>query len=31
MRVLIVNAVYPPEPVVWAQMGRDLADFLALI
>ena len=25
----IVNAVYPPEPVVSAQMGRDLADYLA--
>jgi hypothetical protein len=22
--VIIVNAVYPPEPVVLAQMGRDL-------
>lgn len=27
-RCLIVNAVYPPEPVVSAQMGRDLAAFL---
>ena len=24
-RVILVNAVYPPEPVVSAQMGRDLA------
>lgn len=29
MRVVIVNAVYPPEPVVSAQMGRDLAAHLA--
>jgi glycosyltransferase involved in cell wall biosynthesis len=28
-RVVIINAVYPPEPVVSAQMGRDLADYLA--
>lgn len=27
--VVIVNAVYPPEPVVSAQMGRDLAVYLA--
>jgi hypothetical protein len=29
--VVIVNAVYPPEPVVSAQMGRDLAVHLASI
>lgn len=28
-RVVIVNGVYPPEPVVSAQMGRDLAVHLA--
>src|ERR1039458_8517301 len=27
--MVIINAVYPPEPVVSAQMGRDLADYLA--
>lgn len=27
--ICIINAVYPPEPVVSAQMGRDLADYLA--
>jgi glycosyltransferase involved in cell wall biosynthesis len=27
--IVIVNAVYPPEPVVSAQMGRDLAVHLA--
>jgi glycosyltransferase involved in cell wall biosynthesis len=27
-KVVIVNAVYPPEPVVSAQMGRDLAEEL---
>lgn len=27
--IVIINAVYPPEPVVSAQMGRDLAEFLA--
>jgi glycosyltransferase involved in cell wall biosynthesis len=27
--IVIVNAVYPPEPVVSAQMGRDLAGHLA--
>jgi len=27
--IIIINAVYPPEPVVSAQMGRDLADYLA--
>ena len=27
--VAVVNAVYPPEPVVSAQMGRDLAGHLA--
>lgn len=27
--IAIVNAVYPPEPVVSAQMGRDLAEYLA--
>ena len=26
--IVIVNAVYPPEPVVSAQMGRDLSDYL---
>lgn len=30
LKVTVVNAVYPPEPVVSAQMGRDLADYLAL-
>jgi glycosyltransferase involved in cell wall biosynthesis len=29
MKIVIVSAVYPPEPVVSAQMGRDLAVFLA--
>ena len=29
MRVTIVNAAYPPEPVVSARMGRDLAEYLA--
>ena len=29
LHVAIVNAVYPPEPVVSAQMGRDLAVQLA--
>lgn len=29
LRVAVVNAVYPPEPVVSAQMGRDLAGHLA--
>lgn len=24
LRVAVVNAAYPPEPVVSAQMGRDL-------
>jgi hypothetical protein len=28
IRVAIVNAAYPPEPVVSAQMGQDLADYL---
>ncbi len=27
--IVIVNAVYPPEPVVSAQLGRDLAEHLA--
>lgn len=27
MKIAIVNAVYPPEPVVSAQLGRDLAEF----
>jgi glycosyltransferase involved in cell wall biosynthesis len=27
--VVIVNAVYPPEPAVSAQIGRDLAEYLA--
>ena len=29
IQVVIINAVYPPEPVVSAQMGRNLADYLA--
>lgn len=29
IQIVIVNAVYPPEPVVSAQMGRDLAVHLA--
>lgn len=29
IHIAIINAVYPPEPVVSAQMGRDLADYLA--
>ena len=29
LRVAVVNAVYPPEPVVSAQMGRDLAQHFA--
>jgi len=28
MRILIVTAVFPPEPVVSAQIGRDLYDYL---
>jgi len=28
IHIAIVNAVYPPEPVVSAQMGRDLANYL---
>jgi glycosyltransferase involved in cell wall biosynthesis len=28
-KVVIINAVYPPEPVVSAQLGRDLAEQLA--
>ncbi|OGV68946.1 MAG: hypothetical protein A2283_16885 [Lentisphaerae bacterium RIFOXYA12_FULL_48_11] len=28
-KVAIINCVYPPEPVVSAQMGRDLAEHLA--
>jgi hypothetical protein len=27
-KVIIINAVCPPEPMVSAQMGRNLADFL---
>src|ERR1035441_3982379 len=27
--MVIIGGVYPPEPVVSAQMGRDLADYLA--
>jgi len=30
MRVAIINAVFPPEPVVSAQIGRDLAEELTL-
>ncbi len=29
LKLVIVNCVYPPEPVVSAQMGRDLAEHLA--
>jgi len=29
MNILIVNCVYPPEPVVSAQIGRDLYDYLS--
>jgi glycosyltransferase involved in cell wall biosynthesis len=29
IHIAIMNAVYPPEPVVSAQMGRDLAGYLA--
>jgi len=31
IRAAVINAVYPPEPVVSAQMGRDLAGHLAQI
>ncbi|HWS98502.1 MAG TPA: hypothetical protein VN620_18735, partial [Candidatus Methylomirabilis sp.] len=27
--VVLVNATYPPEPVVSAQIGHDLAQYLA--
>src|ERR1035441_8196964 len=29
VHIAIISAVYPPEPVVSAQMGRDLAEHLA--
>ena len=30
MHVVIINAVYPPEPVVSARLGQDLAERLTL-